>query len=51
MRREDARERMERKERKKEQGRARTLPELLALAAKKGYKPGWAYKIFYGRKY
>ena len=51
MRREDARERMERKERRKEQGRARTLPELLALAAKKGYKPGWAYKIFYGRKY
>jgi len=30
---------------------ARTLPELLALAKKKGYKPGWAYKIFYGRKY
>ena len=51
MRREDARDRMERKERRKEQGRARTLPELLALAAKKGYKPGWAYKIFYGRKY
>ena len=48
MRREDVRER---KERRKEQGRARTLPELLALAAKKGYKPGWAYKIFYGRKY
>ena len=36
---------------KKEQGKARTLPELLALAKKKGYKPGWAYKIFYGRKY
>ena len=51
MRREDARDRMERKERRKEQGRARTLPELLALAKKKGYKPGWAYKIFYGRKY
>jgi hypothetical protein len=51
MRREDARERMERKERKKEQGRARTLPELLALAKKKGYKPGWAYNVFYGRKY
>ena len=36
---------------KKEQGKARTLPELLALAKKKGYKPGWAYKIFHGRKY
>ena len=38
------------RQRKKEQGKARTLPELLALARKKGYKPGWAYKIFYGRK-
>ena len=36
--------------RKQEQGRAQTLPELLALAKKRGYKPGWAYKIFYGRK-
>tara|TARA_R100000406_G_scaffold5271_5_gene3640 strand:+ start:1967 stop:3325 length:1359 start_codon:yes stop_codon:yes gene_type:complete len=41
---------IERRERRKEQGRARTLPELLALAKKKGYKPGWAYKIFYGRR-
>ena len=48
LRKEDARERIEKR---KEQGRARTLPELLALAAKKGYKPGWAYKIYYGRKY
>jgi len=36
---------------KKEQGKARTLPELLALAKKKGYKPGWAYKIFHGRRH
>ena len=42
---------IERREKRKEQGRARTLPELLALAAKKGYKPGWAYKIFYGRRH
>jgi DNA repair protein RadD len=48
MRRQDA---IERREKRKEQGRARTLPELLALAKKKGYKPGWAYKIFYGRRY
>jgi len=48
MRRQDA---IERREKRKEQGRARTLPELLALARKKGYKPGWAYKIFYGRRH
>ncbi len=48
MRRQDA---IQRREKRKEQGRARTLPELLALAKKKGYKPGWAYRIFYGRKY
>ena len=48
MRRQDA---LDRIEKKKEIGRARTLPELLALAKKKGYKPGWAYKIFYGRRY
>lgn len=47
LRRQDA---IERREKKQEIGRARTLPELLALAKKKGYKPGWAYKIFYGRK-
>jgi ribosomal protein S21 len=51
MRRQDALERIEKKEQRKEIGRARTLLELLALAKKKGYKPGWAYKIFYGRKY
>jgi superfamily II DNA or RNA helicase len=48
LRREDA---IERREKRKEQGRARTLPELLALADRKGYKRGWAYKIFYGRKH
>lgn len=48
MRRQDA---IERREKRKEQGRARTLPELLALAKQKGYKPGWAYKIFYGRRH
>ena len=47
MRRQDA---IERIEKRKQIGRARTLPELLALAKRKGYKPGWAYRIFYGRK-
>ena len=47
MRRQDA---IERREKRKQIGRARTLPELLALAKRKGYKPGWAYRIFYGRK-
>ena len=47
MRRQDA---IERREKRKEQGRARTLPELLALAKKKGYKPGWAYKIYNSRR-
>ena len=50
LRRLDALDRIEKKEKRKEIGRARTLPELLALAKKKGYKPGWAYKIFYGRR-
>jgi len=42
--------RIKKASRKQEQGRARTLPELLALAKKKGYKPGWAYKIYNSRR-
>jgi len=34
---------------KRDQGRARTLPELLALAKQRGYSPGWAYKIHNAR--
>jgi superfamily II DNA or RNA helicase len=30
-------------------GRARTLPQLLALAKERGYSPGWAYRIFHAR--
>ena len=34
---------------KRDQGRARTLPQLLALAKERGYSPGWAYRIFQAR--
>jgi len=34
---------------KRDQGRARTLPELLALAKQRGYSPGWAYRIYHAR--
>ena len=34
---------------KRDQGRARTLPQLLALAKERGYSPGWAYRIFHAR--
>lgn len=30
---------------RREQGKARTLPQLLALAKERGYSPGWAYRI------
>lgn len=34
---------------KRDQGRARTLPQLLALAKERGYSPGWAYRIYHAR--
>ena len=35
--------------RRRDVGRARSLPELLALAKARGYSPGWAYKIHNAR--
>ena len=35
--------------RRRDVGRARTLPELLAVAAQRGYSPGWAYRVHHGR--
>jgi uncharacterized protein (DUF2126 family) len=32
-----------------DQGKARTLSELLALAKERGYSPGWAYRIHQAR--
>jgi superfamily II DNA or RNA helicase len=32
------------------QGKARTLPELLAVAKERGYAPGWAYRVHNARQ-
>lgn len=39
-----------RKQMRMEVGRARTLPELLAIAKERGYSPQWAYKMMRVRK-
>jgi len=31
-------------------GKARTLPELLAVAKERGYSPGWAYRVHNARQ-
>jgi hypothetical protein len=49
--RESVRQRIaERATSRKQQGRARTLPELLALAKERGYSPGWAYRVAAARQ-
>ena len=50
LRRESVQQRItERTSHHKQQGRARTLPDLLALAKERGYSPGWAYKVYASR--
>lgn len=41
---------VERKQERKEQGKAQTFEELAAYAARKGYKPGWARFIWQSRQ-
>ena len=50
LRRESVRQRIaERTSHRREQGKARTLQSLLALAKERGYSPGWAYKVYASR--
>ncbi len=41
---------VQRVERRKEQGRARTLEALRAIEREKGYRRGWAERVYHGRK-
>ena len=43
-------ERQEKQAKRKAIGQARTLDELIALGASRGYKPGWAHYIFNSRQ-
>jgi DNA or RNA helicases of superfamily II len=41
---------VKRVEKRKDQGRAKSLAALRAIERERGYKRGWAEKVFYGRK-
>ena len=41
----------QKKEMRKEVGRARTIDELLNIAYKRGYDPAWAYMVYRSRRY
>ena len=50
LRRESVKQRIaERTSHRREQGKARSLQQLLALAKERGYSPGWAYKVHASR--
>jgi superfamily II DNA or RNA helicase len=42
-------EELQRTDRRRQVGRARTLQDLLAVAKQRGYSPGWAYRLHHAR--
>ena len=40
---------LQRRNQRRQVGKARTLDQLLAVAKERGYKPGWAYRLHRAR--